>query len=183
MPISQNVKLALIVARDRKGAIGKDGTLPWSLPDDLQLFKKVTLGKPIIMGRKTWESLPRKPLPGRQNIVLTRHWDYAAPGARVYSNMNAAIAAARAMAQKAGLDEIFVIGGQSLFEKAMPLADRLYITEVDADVDGDVFFSADGISNFTAVSETAFPADERNQYAFTHRIYERAADEVVRRGE
>ena len=99
MPISQNVKLALIVARDRKGAIGKNGTLPWSLPDDLQLFKNITLDKPIIMGRKTWESLPRKPLPGRQNIVLTRHWNYAAPGARVYSNMNAALAAARAIAE------------------------------------------------------------------------------------
>ncbi|MCZ4298717.1 dihydrofolate reductase [Henriciella marina] len=183
MPISQNVKLALIVARDRNGAIGKDGTLPWSLPDDLQLFKQITLGKPIIMGRKTWESLPRKPLPGRQNIVLTRHWSYAACGARVYSNMNAAIAAARAMAQKADMDEIFVIGGQSLFERAMPLADRLYITDVDADVDGDVFFSVEGLDTFKEVSGTTYPADDRNEYAFTHRVYERVADEVIRPGE
>ena len=183
MPISQNVKLALIVARDRNGAIGKNGTLPWSLPDDLQLFKKITLDKPIIMGRKTWESLPRKPLPGRQNVVLTRHWNYAAPGARVYSNMNAALAAARAMAEKAGVDEIFVIGGESLFEKAMPLADRLYITDVDADVDGDVFFSIDELDKFSQTREEHFSADDRNQYAFTHRVYEREAEEAVRPGE
>ncbi len=97
--------------------------------------------------------------------------------------MNAALAAARAIAEKAGVDEIFVIGGESLFEKAMPLADRLYITDVDADVDGDVFFSADEPDKFSQTSEQHFSADDRNQYAFTHRVYERETEAVIRPGE
>ena len=174
--MTTEVKLSMIVARARNGSIGKDGTLPWRLADDLKLFKQATLGKPIIMGRKTWESLPRKPLPDRQNIVLTRHWDYSAPGARVYSNINAAIAAGRAIAQKSGVDEIFIIGGQSLFERAMPLTERLYITEVDADIDGDVFFPPITDNDFIEAGSTSYPADDRNQYAFTYRILERVMD-------
>ena len=175
------VTLAMIVARSRNGAIGKDGGLPWKLSDDLKLFKQTTLGKPVIMGRKTWESLPRKPLPDRQNIVLTRRWDYAAPGARVYSNINAAIAAGRAIASKENVDELFIIGGQSLFERAMLLADRLYITEVDTEIDGDVFFPEDELHKFEEVRSTSYPADERNEYGFTYRVLERVMDGVPKR--
>ena len=134
------VKLSLIVARARNGVIGRDGGLPWRLSDDLALFKQATAGKPIIMGRATWESLPRKPLPGRQNIVLTRDWAYAALGARVYSSLTASIAAARAIAAKDGQDEVFIIGGESVYAKALPMADLLYITEVDAEIEGDARF-------------------------------------------
>lgn len=167
------VKLSLIVARAKNGVIGRDGGLPWKLADDLSLFKQATSGKPIIMGRNTWESLPRRPLPKRQNIVLTRDWAYAAPGARVYSSLNAAINAARAIAGKEGEDEVFIIGGQSLYERALPMADRLYITEVDADIDGDVRFPEFEERDFIEAGSTAYPKDERNEFAFSYRILER----------
>ena len=167
------VTLCLIVARARNGVIGKDGGLPWRLSDDLKLFKQATLNKPVIMGRKTWESLPVKPLPRRSNIVLTRDWEYAAPGARVYSSFSAAVAAAKAMAAKEGQDEVFVIGGESLYRKALPMADRLYITEVDADIEGDAVFPMDGEAGFIEAGSTAYPANGDNEYAFTYRILER----------
>ena len=167
------VKLALIVARARNGAIGKDGGLPWKLSADLKLFKNVTSGKPVIMGRKTWESLPRKPLPGRTNVVLTRDWDYGAEGARVYSSFSAAVNAAKAIAAKEGVDEVFVIGGASLYERALPMADRLYITDVDAEIDGDVFFPAFNESEFEEAGRTVQEQDEKNEYDFVFRILER----------
>lgn len=167
------VTLCLIVARSRNGVIGKDGDLPWRLSDDLKLFKQATLGKPVIMGRKTWESLPVKPLPRRQNIVLTRDWEYAAPGARVYSSFSAAVAAAKAMAAKDGKDEVFVIGGESLYRKALSMADRLYITEVDVELDGDAHFPMDGEDAFIEAGSTAYPANGENDYPFTYRILER----------
>ena len=101
------VKLCLIVARARNGVIGRSGELPWHLSDDLQFFKRTTLGCPILMGRATWESLPFHPLPKRENIVLTRDWKYAAEGARVYSSFAPAMNAAKTMAKKAGRDEVF----------------------------------------------------------------------------
>ncbi|MEE9380159.1 MAG: dihydrofolate reductase, partial [Hyphomonadaceae bacterium] len=136
------VKLCLIVARARNGVIGRSGELPWHLSDDLQFFKRTTLGCPILMGRATWESLPFHPLPKRENIVLTRDWKYAAEGARVYSSFAPAMNAAKTMAKKAGREEVFVIGGATLYERALPMADRLYITEVDTAPEGDVYFPA-----------------------------------------
>ncbi len=167
------VKLSLIVARANNGVIGRDGGLPWKLSDDLSLFKQATLGKPIIMGRNTWESLPRRPLPKRQNIVLTRDWAYTAPGARVYSSLNVAVSAARAIAGKDSEDEVFIIGGQSLYERALPMADRLYITEVDAEIDGDVVFPDFDETEFIEADSTAYAKNERNEYAFSYRILER----------
>ena len=128
-----SVKLCLIVARARNGAIGKDGDLPWRLSDDLAHFKTTTRGCPVIMGRKTWESLPIQPLPGRDNIVLSRDGQYGAPHARVYTRMPAAIAAARALAVAASKSEFFVVGGEAIYAAALPFADRLYITEVDTE--------------------------------------------------
>jgi len=171
--MDQPVTLCLIVARSKNGVIGKDGGLPWRLSDDLKLFKQTTLGKPVIMGRKTWESLPVKPLPRRSNIVLTRDWEYAAPGARVYSSFSAAVAAAKAMAAKEGQDEVFVIGGESLYRKALPMADRLYITEVDATIEGDAVFPMESEEGFIEAGSTSYPANADNDYAFTYRVLER----------
>lgn len=171
--MAHHVTLSLIVARSKNGVIGKDGGLPWNLSDDLKLFKRTTIDKPVIMGRKTWESLPIKPLPRRQNIVLTRDWTYAAPGARVYSSFSAAAAAAKAMAARDGEDEIFVIGGESIYQKALPIADRLYITEVDTEVEGDAVFPLEDDADFIEAGSTGYRADENNDYAFTYRVLER----------
>jgi dihydrofolate reductase len=129
--------LTLIAAVARNGVIGRDNALPWHLPADLKHFKALTTGHAVIMGRKTWESLPEKfrPLPGRQNIVVTRNAGYQAEGATVVSSLPAALTAT------AG-DNAFVIGGAELYAAALPLADRLQLTEIDAAFDGDTHFPA-----------------------------------------
>jgi dihydrofolate reductase len=126
-------RLNLIVARARNGVIGRDGTLPWHLSEDLRHFKKTTLGHPIVMGRRTWESIGR-PLPDRRSIVLTRNPRWSAPGVERADSL----AQARAMCE--GAAEVFVIGGAALFAEALPLAQRLFLTEIDADFEGDTFF-------------------------------------------
>jgi dihydrofolate reductase len=133
------MRLNLIFARARRGVIGLNNTLPWHLPEDLAHFKATTLGQPVIMGRKTWESLPPKfrPLPGRTNIVVTRQNDWQAPGAHVAHSM------AQALSQcKVGDNsnsEVWVIGGAEVYAQALPLAQRAIITEIDADFEGDAF--------------------------------------------
>jgi dihydrofolate reductase len=123
--------ITLIVAAAENGVIGKDGTIPWRIADDLKRFKAMTMGCPIVMGRKTWDSLPKKPLPGRTNIVVTRQADWTAEGAVTAHSLEDAIA-------KAGdADEIFVIGGAEIYAAAMPLANCIELTEVHADFDGD----------------------------------------------
>lgn len=127
--------LTLIAAVARNGVIGQDNRLPWHLPADLKHFKALTTGHAVIMGRKTWQSLPEKfrPLPGRQNIVVTRNAGYAAEGAVVVGSLLAAMTAATG-------DEAFVIGGAELYKAALPLAGRLQLTEIDADYAGDTWF-------------------------------------------
>jgi len=125
------------------------------------------------MGRKTWESLPFKPLPGRENIVLTTDWQYDAEGARVYSNFAPALNAAKAIAAKGNIDEVFVIGGEMLYRKALPFADRLYITEVDADVEGDAYFPTITESDWQEVSSTPYDKSDRNDHDFVIRVLER----------
>lgn len=170
-----SIKLCLIVARARNGAIGKDGGLPWRLSDDLVHFKTTTRGCPVIMGRKTWESLPTKPLPGRDNIVLSRDGQYQAPRARVFTAMPAAIAAGRALARAAGRSELFVVGGEAIYAAALPHADRLYITDVDADIDGDAFFPKFDAGVFAESDSRRIEADAKNQYSFTIRTLDRLA--------
>ncbi len=170
-----SIKLCLIVARARNGAIGKDGDLPWRLSDDLKHFKQTTKGCPVIMGRKTWESLPKRPLPGRDNLVLSRDGHYAAPRARVYTSMPAAIAAGRSMTRAADKSELFVVGGQAVYAAALPFADRLYITDVDAEIDGDAFFPEFDASAFRESALVRIEADEKNQYGFSIRTLDRLA--------
>jgi dihydrofolate reductase len=129
------MKLGLIFARARNGVIGKDGGLPWHLPEDLVHFKQVTMGSPVIMGRKTWESLPPRfrPLPGRINIVVTRQRDWHADGARRAGSL------AEAVNLCAGHAQAWVIGGAEIYAQALPLADTAEVTEIDADYEGDAF--------------------------------------------
>ena len=135
MSAAHTPRVTLILARARNGVIGARGGLPWHLPEDLAFFKRTTMGHPIVMGRKTWESIGR-PLPGRRSVVVTRDRGFAAPGAEVVHSLDEAIE------RCADTDEIFVIGGAQLYADALPRADRLLLTELDADFDGDTFLPA-----------------------------------------
>ena len=165
------------VARARNGVIGRDGGLPWRLKSDLAIFKALTLGKPVIMGRKTWESLPKRPLPGRLNVVLTRDGSYAdspeANGALICERLDEALQIAREQAEDDGQTEVCVIGGAALFEMALPKARRLYLTEVDAEVAGDVVFAPFDESAWTEVRREAHPAREGDDFPFVFRVLER----------
>ena len=165
--------LALVVARARNGVIGRDGQLPWRLKSDMAWFKANTLGKPVIMGRKTWESLPKKPLPGRTNIVLSRDQSFETIGALVCETFSEAVQIAREQAAEDGVDEVCVIGGSTLFEAALPKAKRLYITEVEADVAGDVSFPVFDQNAWMEISRESHPAGEQDEYPFTFRVLER----------
>ncbi len=168
-----SVKLCLIAARARNGVIGARGQLPWRLKSDLAFFKKVTLGCPILMGRKTWESLPVKPLKGRENIVMTRDWAYNAEGARVYSSFPAAVNSARAIAARTGADKVFVIGGEAIYKLALPLADRIYLTEVETDPEGDAYFPPLDGDEWKDSGAERFAAGDGNDFAFSIRQLDR----------
>jgi dihydrofolate reductase len=161
------------IARARNGVIGKDGALPWRLKSDLAIFRAVTMGKPVIMGRKTWESLPKKPLIGRTNIVLTRDQSYEAKGALVCEDFSEAVQIGREQAAEDGQNEVCVIGGASLFELALGRARRLYLTEVDAEVDGDTRLSPIDESRWTEVRAERHEASEVDEHAFVFRVLER----------
>ena len=168
-----SVHLALVVARAQNGIIGRDGHLPWRLKSDMAWFKANTLGKPVIMGRKTWESLPKKPLPGRTNIVLSRDQSFETIGALVCETFSEAVQIAREQAAEDSVDEVCVIGGSTLFEAALPKAKRLYITEVEAEVAGDVTFPVFDEGAWTEISRESHPAGEQDEYPFTFRVLER----------
>lgn len=171
LPAAKNahVQLALIAAVARNRVIGAEGDLPWRLKADLLHFKAVTSGKPVIMGRNTWESLPRRPLPARSNLVVTRSPDYIAPGAWVYSSLAVAVGVGRAMAARAGADEAMIIGGGAIYEAALPMAHILYLTEVDAEPEGDVLFPEIDAAVWRQEYEKVQPADADNQHAFVMR--------------
>ncbi len=152
---------------------GKDGALPWRLKSDLQMFKTLTLGKPIIMGRKTWDSLPLKPLPGRMNIVLTHDGAFEPKQALVCETLDEALQIAREQAEEDGVDEVCVIGGAAVAQAAFPKARRLYLTEVEADPEGDVMLPAFDLGGWTEVRSEHHPAGEGDEYPFTFRVFER----------
>lgn len=161
------------IARAKNGVIGRDGKLPWRLKSDLAIFKQVTLGKPVIMGRNTWESLPLRPLPGRTNIVLTRDGSFEPKGAVVCDTFSEAVQIAREQATDDGVGEFCVIGGASVFEMAVPRAQRLYLTEVHAEVEGDVVLPPFDESRWREVHREDHPASEADQHPFTYRVLER----------
>lgn len=159
----------MIVAHADNRVIGKDNDMPWHLPADLAYFKKTTLGKPVIMGRKTYESIGR-PLPGRQNIVISRNANYQAEGVDIVASVDEALALAK------GVEEIMVIGGGAIYEHCLPAADRLYITHIDANVDGDTQFPAyDTENDWQKVSAEFRSADEKNAYDLDFCVYNRRA--------
>jgi dihydrofolate reductase len=164
--------LTLVVAVAKNGVIGRDGALPWRLSSDMKRFKAATMGKPVLMGRKTWESLPKKPLPGRPNIVLTRDADFRAEGAWVYTELSAMLAAARAMAEAAGVEEACVIGGAQLYAATLPLAGRIILTEVNLTPQGDARLDLD-LSQWREISREDIAAGLKDEADFVVRVLER----------
>ena len=158
--------LSMIVAHANNRVIGKDNDMPWHLPADLAYFKKTTLGKPIIMGRKTYESIGR-PLPGRQNIVISRDANYQAEGIDVVSSVDAALALVN------DVKEVMVIGGGAIYQHCLPVAQRLYITHIEAEIDGDTYFPEYDLQHWQKMTSELRPADENNQYPLEFAVYQR----------
>jgi len=169
-----SVKVAMIAAIGRNGVIGAGNSIPWRLPSDFAFFKRTTMGKPIIMGRKTFESIG-KPLPGRTNIVVTRQKGYQPDGVLVIDSLAAALGHARSMAEADGVDEVFIGGGGELYREAMPLAERLYITEVDLEPQGDTVFPAIDHAHWVVVDEPEVPLTGKDTASFRVKVYERRA--------
>lgn len=167
-----DIPLSIVVAVARNGVIGRDNDLPWRIPSDLMNFKAVTLGKPVIMGRKTWDSLPRKPLPGRANIVVSRKLAVL-DGAQVLADADAAAAAARAIAATDGASEVCLIGGAALYEALLPHTTRIYLTEVDLEPDGDAYFPMLNPVEWREVSAQAFDPAAGDDARFVIRVLER----------
>ena len=158
------MSVALVAARAANGVIGVEGRLPWRLPDDLRRFKRLTMGHTLVMGRRTWDSIGR-PLPGRQTIVLSRNQDLTIAGVTVVHDLASAYGAATG--------DVFVVGGAAVYAAALPDAARLHLTEVHAEVDGDVRFPHVDLSTWTLVREEHHPADASHPFAFTFRDYAR----------
>jgi dihydrofolate reductase len=166
--------VSLIVAATRNQVIGRDNDMPWHLPADLRYFKQRTLGKPIIMGRKTWESLGR-PLPGRLNIVVSRQADTVLEGAEVFTDLQAAIARGQAWAVEQGVDEVMLIGGGQLYQQALALAQRVYLTRIDLELEGDTFFPVLDELQWQQVDAQVHPAHE-SEPGYTFEVWQRISN-------
>ena len=158
--------VSIIVAIAENGVIGANNDMPWRLSTDLKRFKALTTGKPIIMGRKTWESFPKRPLPNRRNMVVTRNREYDAPGAELFSSLDEAFDAA-------GGDDVWVLGGGEIYAQALPRADELHVTHVEAALSGDTVFPQIDPKIWRKVAEEAVPAGEKDDYATRYTVYER----------
>jgi dihydrofolate reductase len=159
--------ISFVVAVSKNGVIGREGGLPWHISSDLKRFKEITMGKPVVMGRKTWESLPRRPLPGRRNIVITRSKDFVADGAEVAATPEEALKLC------GDTPEVAVIGGGEIYRLFWPLVDRLYLTEVDLEVAGDTHFPVVSPAEWREVGREFHPRGEKDSAAFTLRILDR----------
>jgi len=155
------MRISLIVAAAQNGVIGRNNQLIWRLPDDLKQFKRLTTGHPIIMGRKTFDSIG-KPLPNRTSIVITRSKEWSLEGVLDVNSIKEAIE----VAKQTGTEEVFVIGGAEIYRLILPLADKIYLTEVQADFEGDAWFKISDIENWREVSRTPHPTDEKHAVAF-----------------
>lgn len=167
------MKISLIVALARNHAIGFNNSMPWHLPEDLRYFKRVTLGKPVIMGRNTFESIGR-PLPGRPNIVISRNSAYPAEGITLVQSLDAALQAAQKLLP-VDQQEVMVIGGAQIYAQALERADRLYLTEVDAEPQADAFFPQFARSEWREVARESHQACDKNPYAYSFVVLERQA--------
>lgn len=160
------MKLSIIAAMGANRVIGSGNKLPWHMPADLKHFKAVTMGKPVIMGRKTWESIGR-PLPGRRNVVVTRSRSYKAEGTEVVHSLDEAVDLVRPS------EEAFVIGGAELFAQALPRADRLYLTMIDHPFQGTVYFPPIDPTGWCEISRKECDSDEQNPHTYRFLLYER----------
>ncbi len=163
--------VTLVAAMARNRVIGRDNQLPWHLPADLRHFKQLTTGHPVIMGRRTFDSIERKPLPRRQNIVISRDAVFSAPGAETAGSLE------EALARVQGAPEVFVLGGAEIFRLALPRADRMVLTIVEAEIPGTVYFPQWNPDHWRLVAEERHPADAQNAWDLSFRTYER-----IRRG-
>ena len=161
------MRISAIVAASSNNVIGNNGGLPWRLPEDLKRFKAITMGKPMIMGRATWDSIGRA-LPGRKNIVVTRRKNFVAEGCDVVATVDDAIAAA------GEVDEVMIIGGGQLYRQLLPRTDRIYLTRVHANIDGDTRFPELDDSEWQVVSEESFPVSAEREFAFDILTMDRA---------
>ncbi|RFB16869.1 dihydrofolate reductase [Bacillus sp. HNG] len=159
--------ISLLLAMDKNQLIGKDNDLPWRLPADLAYFKRVTMGHPIIMGRKTYDSIGR-PLPGRENIIVTRDTSYKAEGCKVIHSIDEIVKMSEETEQ-----ELFVIGGAEIFKEILPYSDRLYITVIDEEFEGDTYFPAFDKAEWQVISKEKGIKDEKNPYEYTFLVYEK----------
>jgi dihydrofolate reductase len=159
--------ISLVYAQSKNGIIGRNGGLPWHISSDLKRFKATTMGKPLIMGRKTWDSLPKKPLPGRHNIIITRQNGFSAEGATVVASAEAALAAAGAV------PEVCVIGGGEIFDLFLDRATRIYLTKIEADVDGDTVAPRLDDRDWRVVSSEAVAAGPSDSASFILELLER----------
>ncbi len=167
--VADPVGLSLIVAMGRRREIGRAGRLLFALKADMAHFLKATAGKPLVMGRKTWDSLPKRPLPKRPNIVATRNLAFMAPGAFVFSGLPPALAAARAMAARTGAGEAVVIGGAEIYAAALEEADRIWLTDVDAEAEADAYFPDFDRGGWREVSAVSMGRDADNAHTFVIR--------------
>ncbi len=161
------MKISMIAAMNDERVIGIENRLPWKLPNDMKWFRQQTMGKPIVMGRKTFESFGAKPLPGRKNIIITRGENYQAEGCDVVHSIDEALQAA------GDVDEVMIIGGASFYEQMLPRADRLYLTLVHTKVEGDAWFPQIDFSRWQQIERIDCDADEKNPHAHSFVILER----------
>ena len=166
------IKLCLIVAITENGVIGKDNDMPWKVSSDLQYFKKITMGKPIIMGRKTFKSIGR-PLPGRVNIVVTRDTTFAEEGVITANSLDMALEVGKSLAEAKGLKEVMVIGGAQIYGLCLPEADRLYLTRIHAKIEGDTYFPALDEKEWLEYSSEHNAAGEKDSHDFSFIVLDR----------
>ncbi len=165
--------IALIVAASKNNVIGRNNQLPWHLPGDLQYFKAMTLGKPVIMGRKTFESIG-KPLPGRDNIVISRQADYPSEGIKLVSSLDQAVALGESINLINGADEVMIIGGAQIYAESLDLADRVYLTRVHRYVEGDAYFPDLDAELWHQIAREDISAKEPNPFDFSYLVLERS---------
>ncbi|WP_375706798.1 dihydrofolate reductase [Bartonella sp. AA126HLJHH] len=166
------ISICLIAAVAENGVIGREGVMPWHLSTDLQRFKALTLGKPIVMGRKTWDSIGR-PLPGRTNIVITRDCTFCAEGAVVAHSLSQACSLATNVASQNDVEEIFIIGGGEIFQQGLHMADKIFLTEVLASIEGDSFFPVFDKEKWTIVQTQDIPKGDKDSHPTRFVVYER----------
>lgn len=164
--LGTTLPVVLVLAVADNGVIGRGNALPWDLPDDLQNFKKITMGRPILMGRKTYESIGR-PLPGRLNIVITRDRDWFTPGVTIVHSLEKAFEVAEQRALLDGADALMVIGGAEVYRSAISKADRIVMTRVHGEVSGDAYFDLDSVANWSEQARVDFSAAGRNSHDFS----------------